>query len=322
MADPFSGIQDKDLANFCRDLVSRGYEVRHMGTDHFQAFWKGEYTHCRIPLTPRSGQAFTRAKADIKRFEVAKGMWVAPKKSERPRKAKPKAPRMGKFVMPFAGDVSDKRPASIAPTQYTVATLLGVDALHALAAVVNPVKEVKTMQETRQRHEWTEEEMAATVFRYRRATQAYRDWKASGFAGDKPQTGIALLKELGVGNSHITWFTKKLAETGRYPELDAPVQPEVIPAAEVYPPQPVVVSEPVFDADEEITGLTTQWSELVSRKRELAGEYGRLTAGIDDLLTQAEELAKQRDKVTAVTAEVAAGITKVRKRLAEMVRED
>ena len=84
----------------------------------------------------------------------------------------------------------------------------------------------------------------------------------------------------------------------------------------------VVVSEPVFDADEEITGLTGQWSELVSRKRELAGQYDRLTAGIDDLLTQAEELAKQRDKVTAVTTEVAAGITKVRKRLAEMVRED
>ena len=320
MNDQFTGIQDKDLANFCRDLVSRGYEVRHMGTDHFQAFWKGEYTHCRIPLTPRSGQAFTRAKADIRKFVRAHGMLEPVRKSDRPKKAKPKAPRMGKFVMPFAGDVSDKRPASIAPTQYTVATLLGVDALHALAAVVNPVKpvkEVKTMQE-----KWTEETMAAAVFRYRRATQAYRDWKASGFAGDKPQTGIALLKELGVGNSHITWFTKKLAETGRYPELDAPVQPEVIPAAEVYPPQPVVVSEPVFDADEEITGLTGQWSELVSRKRELAGQYDRLTAGIDDLLTQAEELAKQRDKVTAVTTEVAAGITKVRKRLAEMVRED
>ena len=108
-----------------------------MGTEHFQAFWKGEYTHCRIPLTPQVRRVHP-GEADIKRFERSHGMYAEPVKSERPRKPKVKAPRLGRFVMPATGDVSDRRPASIAPSQYTVATMLGSDAMMKLASAIMP----------------------------------------------------------------------------------------------------------------------------------------------------------------------------------------
>ena len=320
MADnPFSGIQDKDLANFCRDLARRGYDVRRMGTGHFQAFWKGEYTHCRIPLTPRGPGAFTRVKAAIKRFERSHGMYAEPVKSGRP-KARTAAKRKRRiFVMPEPGDVSDRRPASIAPSQYTVATMLGSDAMMKLAEAILPERKEKIMT---QRRSWTLEEKAAIVKRYRDAV--------------KVQGGESLLKELGIYNSHITSFTQQLRQNGWDPDATPVIEeprpeytfetvevPEpVIPFETVPEDTGVVVTEPVFDPDEEITTLTAQWSDLVTRKRELSAAQEGLSATIDRLLTQAEEVAQQRDQVTAEAADVAAGITKVRKRLAEMVRED
>ena len=234
--DPFSGIKDKDLANFCRDLARRGYEVRRMGTDHFQAFWEGEYTHCRIPLTPRGPGAFTRCKAAIKRFERSHGMYAEPVKSERPRKPKVKAPRLGRFVMPATGDVSDRRPASIAPSQYTVATMLGSDAMMKLASAVMPerLKEV-TMKNMQQRRSWTLEEKAAIVKRYRDAV--------------KVQGGESLLKELGIYNSHITSFTQQLRQNGGW-DLDATPVIREEPAFET-----VEVPEPVIETVPEVTGV-------------------------------------------------------------------
>lgn len=317
MADnPFSGIQDKDLANFCRDLVRRGYEVRHMGTGHFQAFWKGEYTHCRIPLTPRGPAAFTKVKADIKKFERSHGMYVEPVKSERPKKAKPAAERR-KFVMPTAGDTNDRRPASIAPSQYTVATMLGADAMMKLAEAVMPerLKEV-TMNNTQQRpkRSWTLEEKAAMVKRYRDAVLVQR--------------GEAVLEEMDLYHSNITSFVKTLKDNGWDPDATEITLEPATDEQGSYTPAfveaitGVVVADPVFDPDEEITELTQQWSELVARKRELAASQEGLSATIDRLLTQAEEAAQQRDQVNAEAADVAASITKTRKRLAEMARED
>ena len=164
----------------------------------------------------------------------------------------------------------------------------------------------------------------------------------------KVQRGESLLKEMGIYNSHITSFTQQLRQNGW--DLDAtPVIREepadgrgaraavrdgtrrhrsgghrtclrhsCISMQDAY----VVSEADNIDPDEEITTLTAQWSELVSRKRELAAAQEGLSATIDRLLTQAEEAAQQRDQVTAEAADVAAGITKTKKRLAEMVRED
>ena len=203
--------------------------------------------------------------------------------------------------------------------------------------IVLPDEMKETMTQNRnirpQRRTWTLEEKAAIVKRYRDAV--------------KVQGGESLLKELGIYNSHITSFTQQLRQNGWDPDA-TPVtvireepRPEytfetveqeqdrleqAVREAEESPflirQEQVVVTEPVFDPDEEITTLTAQWSDLVSRKRELAAAQEGLSATIDRLLTQAEEAAQQRDQVNAEAADVAAGITKVRKRLAEMVRED
>ena len=265
-------------------------------------------------------------------------MYAEPVKSGRP-KARTAAKRKRRiFVMPEPGDVSDRRPASIAPSQYTVATMLGSDAMMKLAEAILPERKEKIMT---QRRSWTLEEKAAIVKRYRDAV--------------KVQGGESLLKELGIYNSHITSFTQQLRQNGWDPDATPVIEeprpeytfetvevPEpVIPFETVPEDTGVVVTEPVFDIpassmqdayvvseadnidpDEEITTLTAQWSDLVSRKRELAAAQEGLSATIDRLLTQAEEVAQQRDQVTAEAADVAAGITKVRKRLAEMVRED
>lgn len=401
----------KEQLPLAEELIKRGYEIGRDGNNHFPVTWQGKLVTA-FSGSPRSmTSSLLYVRAAVRRFERANGLFRPQKKTTAARRSR-QAPGMSGFTMPSHGTAtrSPQAPSqrSLEPSQYTVASMLGADAMEALARATLPVFKEPELTETRTKdwrsnprrsrtddekrriladfagvpngnkmqwlkdhglhhsnitawtqqlasrpqpepkpvqrdvHTWSEEEMAAVVFRYRRATAAWRAWNKSGRQGAKPQPGVELLRELGIGNGHITWFTDKLRATGRYPQLDPePAKTDAIPfvtvpeSAEVFTeaepaeqPEPVVdepviiAEQPVLDVDELIAELTAQWTELIARKRELAAARALATERIDALLAEAGEVEARRNQMTVEINDVQADIAKARKRIAELVKDE
>ena len=298
---------DKDIMKEMKKLERRGYTIDRSASDHFKVTYHREWV-ASVPQTPSSvGLAKIELAAKVQRFERAHGMLK--EEAPRSRTVRPRRKttvRGSGFSMPLPN--SDWQGPNIpAPSAHTVASILGADKIRELA---NMVQQPQPEREIKPRREWTEAEKAAILGRHLTTPR-----------GGKSK----MLRELGIYDSHITYWTKQFKASGAWkrwgldtigmPEVTAVPEPkvELVTAdAEVFY-EPVLV--PSMDPDDEIRELTSRWADLGTRKRALLATRAPWTARITEAQAEIEKIDKE-------SADVTEQLAKVMARLSELVGEE